>query len=92
MPENIFDLVKVQHDPSLSTEPKTASLVHIASRTASQLEHNKLSGFDFSQTIQPVAWLTTNLDQESVHTAISIADVNCQAMLSAMTGKQMQVA
>ena len=91
MPENILDLVKVQHEPLLSTDPKIASLVHIASRTASQLEFNQHHGFDFNLTIQPAAWLTTNLDQESIHTAIGVADVNCQAMLTAMTGKQMQV-
>ncbi len=90
LPENILELVKVQHDPTLSTDPKIASLVHIASRAASQLEFTQHNGFDFYLTIQPAAWLTADLDQESVHTAISVADVNCQAMLSAMTGKQMQ--
>ncbi|PCJ46808.1 MAG: signal transduction protein [Gammaproteobacteria bacterium] len=92
MPENILELVETQHDPSVSSEPRTASLIHIASRTASQIEYNQLSGYDFSMTILPVAWATTALDKTTVHTAISVAEMNCQTMLSVMSGKQMKVA
>ena len=92
MPNNILELVENQHDPSIANEPRTASLIHIASRTASQIEYNQLSGFDFNTTILPVAWATTALDKTSVHTAISVAEVSCQAMLSVMTGKEMKVA
>jgi len=92
MPYNILEQVKTQHDPSLSGEPRTASLLHIAARSASQLEFNKVSGFDFNQTILPVAWVTTSLDKESIHTAISLSEINCQSMISAMTGKQMKAA
>lgn len=92
MPDNILELVENQHNPSISSEPRTASLIHIASRTASQIEYNQISGFDFNATILPVAWATTALDNTSIHTAISVAEVNCQAMLSVMTGKEMKVA
>ncbi|MFT5519737.1 MAG: HD-like signal output (HDOD) protein [Enterobacterales bacterium] len=92
MPNNILELVENQHDPSIAKEPGTASLIHISSRTASQIEYNQLSGFDFNTTILPVAWATTALDKTSVHTAISVAELSCQAMLSVMTGKEMKVA
>lgn len=92
MPYNILDLVQTQHDPSLSPEARTSSLVHISSRAASQIEYRQTSGFDFNQTILPVAWATTALDKESIHTAISMAEVNCTAMLTAMTGKELKVA
>ncbi|MFT5451049.1 MAG: HD-like signal output (HDOD) protein [Enterobacterales bacterium] len=92
MPDNILELVEYQHDPSICQEPRTVSLIHIASRTASQIEYNQLTGFDFNTTILPVAWATTALDKVTVHTAISVAEINCQAMLSVMTGKEMRVA
>lgn len=92
MPYNILDLVKSQHDPAHSSEALSTSIVHIASRTASQLEYNKSLGFDFNQSILPIAWSTTALDKENIHTAISLAEVNCEAMLTAMTGKQMMAA
>ena len=91
MPDNILELVENQHEPSMSNDPRTASLMHIASRTASQIEYSQMSGFDFNTTILPVAWVTTALDKTSVHTAISVAEVNCQAMLSVMTGKEIKV-
>ena len=89
IPESIWELVKEQHDPSQLGDPQVGSLVHIASRTASQLEHTTNRGFNFSQTILPIAWSSTSLDQESVHTAIGLAEMNCQSMLSAMTGNQL---
>jgi HD-like signal output (HDOD) protein len=92
MPYNILELVKSQHNPALSSEALPSSIMHIASRTASQLEYNKSIGYDFSQSILPVAWATTALDKENIHTAISLAEVNCQTMLTAMTGKQMMAA
>jgi len=92
MPDNILEHVQVQHDPSKSTSMTTSSLIHIASRAASQIEYQKQIGFDFNDTIAPAAWVTTRLDKESLHTAISLADVNCQTMLTAMTGKQLKVA
>jgi len=92
MPTNILALVSDQHNPTASIDPRTASLVHISSRAASQLEYNRLTGFDFNQSILPVAWESTGLDNEDLHTAISISEMNCNTMLSAMTGKDMQVA
>jgi len=92
MPTNILALVSDQHDPASSVDPRTASLVHISTRAASQLEYNRLTGFDFNQSILPVAWENTGLDNEDLHTAISISEISCNTMLSAMTGKDMQVA
>lgn len=92
MPDNILELVEAQHHPELSTDPRTNSLIHIATRAASQLEYKQTIGFDFNQSILPAAWAVTALDNESLHTSISLAEINCQSMLSAMTGKQMQAA
>ena len=88
MPENILELVKTQHDPSKCTEPNFAAIVHIASRSASQLEFGNSSGFDFNNTILTEAWETTGIDKVTVHSAISLAEINCQTMISAMAGKQ----
>ncbi len=92
MPDNILALVNNQHNPASSDDPIAASLVHISSRAASQLEYSRLTGFDFNQSILPIAWESTGLDDEALHTAISISEMSCQSMLSAMTGKEMQVA
>ena len=92
MPFNIIELVKSQHNPTLSSDELTSSIAHIASRTASHLEYNKALGYDFNQSILPVAWTTTSLDQENILTAIGLAETNCQVMLTAMTGKQMVAA
>ncbi len=92
MPTNILALVNDQHNPASSDDPRASSLVHISSRTASQLEYCRHTGFDFNRSILPVAWESTGLDNEAVHTAISISEMNCNTMLSAMTGKEIQVA
>ncbi len=92
MPPNIIELVKTQHEPSQSSDPRTASLLHIASRTASQIAYNKLIDFDFNLTIQPNAWAVTRLNQDNLASAIDASEISCQAMLSAITGKQMQAA
>jgi len=92
LPINIQELVKDQHNPTLSSDPRTASLVHIASRASNHLEYSKLTNFDFNKAILPIAWQTTGLDNEALHTAISISEMGCQAMLSAMTGKAIQAA
>ncbi len=91
MPTNILAMVNDQHNPASSVDPRTSSLVHISSRTASQLEYSQLTGFNFNQSILPIAWESTGLDNEALHTAISISEMNCHTMLSAMTGKEMQV-
>ncbi len=92
MPDNILELVKTQHDPSQSSDPRTASMIHIASRMASQLSLADKTEFNFKDSILDVAWSSSAVDQESVHTAISLAEINCQTMLSAMTGNQLQTA
>ena len=92
MPSNIIELVKTQHDPSQSSDPRTASLHHIASRTASQIAYNKLTDFDFNLTIQPNAWVVSRLNEDNLLSAINSSEISCQAMLSAITGKQMLAA
>jgi len=92
MPESIISIVSAQNNPSLSNDARVASYIHIATRAASQLEFGDKTEFDFNQAIDSSVWQVTNIDEESLRNAISLAEVNCYSMLAAMTGKQVQVA
>lgn len=88
MPDHIIEMVYSQHNPEKSADPITASLLHIATRSASQLAHGQDDGFDFRQAILPVAWESTTLEEEQVQQAINIAETDCSTIISAMSGKK----
>lgn len=84
MPTHLQDMVAHQHKPNEAMDPKAVSLLHIASRAASQLEYMPQLGFDFHQAIIPEAWSLTGLVEEQMQVAISVAQSNCHAMMSVM--------
>ena len=86
MPAHIIDLVRYQHEPFKSDDPRAASLLHIGSRVASQKAYG--NHFDYEGAILSSAWASTGVDEETLNTAVELAEVNCHAILAAMTGKQ----
>jgi len=90
MPTNMLDMVAMQHEPKSSADPRSTSLIHIASRVASQIEYHPEIGFDFGEAIKIDVWPLTGIVQEQLDQAIGLAEENCQAMISAMSGKQVQ--
>jgi HD-like signal output (HDOD) protein len=87
MPENIIELVKHQHEPFKSSDTRSCSLLHIGSRVASELEFGHQ--YNFKEAIISSAWASTGIDEEQLDAAIALAEINCHAILSAMTGNQM---
>jgi HD-like signal output (HDOD) protein len=84
MPTHLLDMVAHQHAPASAMDQKAASIIHIASRAASQIEYQPMIGFNFHQSIAPSAWSTTGLVEEQMQVAITMAQSNCHAMLSMM--------
>jgi len=91
MPDNILDMVQHQHQPEQSTDPRTTSYLHIASRTASQIEFLQISNFNYESSILPIAWSSAAVGLDNVQSAVNLSEINCQTMLTAMTGNQLQV-
>ena len=84
MPKHLLDMVAHQHIPSEGMDQQAASIIHIASRAASQVEYQPMIGYDFHQSIANSAWATTGLVEEQMQVAITMAQSNCHAMLSMM--------
>ena len=89
MPNNIIDMVANQHNPELAMDTNSASLIHIANRQANQIEIRPQIGYDFKQTLMPVALSISGVGTEQIETAEEESLNNCQSMLSIIGGNRL---